>query len=211
MACCTTVTVYSVAIFAPTIINQFSPGQSPRHVQALVIPIFVAAMVGCLTTAYASDKLKHRSSFAIFGYVLIIIGASLLINQNTLSIHVKYGALYFMAVGSYISLPMLWTMLVNNLSGSYKIGFAIALEVGLGNFGGITSALVFQGKQAPLYAEGYKVVLSMSCTAASLVCIYTGALYVENKARDAGKRDHRRSDPDIDNLGDDHPDFRYGY
>ena len=211
IACCTTVTVYSVAIFAPTIIKQFDPTSSARHVQALVIPIFVAATAGCLATAYASDKLKHRSSFALFGYLLIIIGAAILINQAHVSRNVKYGALYFLAVGGYISLPMLWTMLVNNVSGSYKIGYAIAMEVGLGNFGGIASALVFQGKQAPKFDTGYKTILGMSVAAAVLVIVYTLALWTENKARDAGKRDHRLSDPDIDNLGDDHPHFRYGY
>ncbi|KAG9228987.1 putative salicylate hydroxylase [Amylocarpus encephaloides] len=130
-----------VAIFAPSIIKQLDPTASARHTQALVIPIFVAATAGCLAAAYASDKLKHRSGFAIFGYVLIIIGASILANQKHMSKNVKYGALYFMAVGGYISLPMLWTLLVNNISGSYKIGYAIAMEVGLGNFGGIASAL----------------------------------------------------------------------
>jgi hypothetical protein len=142
MACCTTVTVYSVAIFAPTIIKQFEPTSSPRHVQALVIPIFVAATAGCLSDAYASDKLKHRSSLTLFGYLLIIISDSMLINQQHVSTKMKYGSLYFMAVGGYISLPMLWTMLVDNMSGHYKIGYAIAMEVGLGNFGGIASALV---------------------------------------------------------------------
>jgi hypothetical protein len=143
--------------------------------------------------------------------MLTIIGAALLMNQDYISIHVKYGALYFMAAGSYISLPMLWTILVNNVSGSYKIGFAIALEVGLGNFGGIVSALVFQGEQAPLYSTGYKTILVMSCVAAGLVIMYTIALWHENKSRDAGKRDHRLSDTDINNLGDEHPGFRYGY
>lgn len=175
------------------------------------IPIFIAALIGCLAAAYTSDKLKHRSSFAFFGYMLTIIGAALLINQEHISTHVKYGALYFMAVGCYISLPMLWTMLVNNVSGSYKVGFAVAIEVGLGNIGGIASALIFQGKQAPSYSVGYKTVLGMSCAAAGLVVIYTLALWQENKARDAGKRNHRLSDPDVDNLGDDHPQFRYGY
>jgi hypothetical protein len=112
-----------------------------------VIPIFVAAAVGCLAAAYASDKLKHRCSFALFGHFLIIIGASILINQTHVSANVKYGSLYFMAVGGYISLPMLWTMLVNNVSGSYKTGYAIAMEVGLGNFGGIASALVFKANR----------------------------------------------------------------
>ncbi|KAH6672400.1 putative salicylate hydroxylase [Halenospora varia] len=130
-----------VAIFAPTIINQFKAGQSPRHVQALVIPIFAAASVACLTTAFASDKLKHRSAFALLGYVMSAVGAGILMNQSHVSIHVKYGALFFMGCGAYICLPMLWTMLVNNVSGSYKTGIAIGIEVGIGNFGGIASAL----------------------------------------------------------------------
>jgi hypothetical protein len=106
---------------------------------------------------------------------------------------------------------MLWTMLVNNVSGSYKTGFAVAMEVGLGNFGGIASALVFQGMQAPKYSEGYKTILAMSCVAAVLVVLYTLALWRENKARDAGKRDGRLMDPDVDSFGDDHPLFLYGY
>jgi hypothetical protein len=125
--------------------------------------------------------------------------------------NMRYGSLYFLAVGSYISLPMLWTMLVNNVSGSYKTGYAIAMEVALGNFGGIASALVFQGKQAPKFEAGYKTILGMSIAAAVLVVIYTSALVFENKARAAGKRDYRLSGPDADNLGDDHPQFRYGY
>ena len=143
--------------------------------------------------------------------MLIIIGASILIKQQDVSMNMRYGSLYFLAVGSYISLPMLWTMLVNNVSGSYKIGYAIAMEVNLGNFGGVASALVFQGKNAPRYVIGYRTILGMSVAAAGLVIIYTAALMYENKARAAGKRDHRLSGPDADNLGDDHPSFRYAY
>lgn len=139
------------------------------------------------------------------------VGAGILMNQSHVSIHVKYGALFFMGCGAYICLPMLWTMLVNNVSGSYKTGIAIGIEVGIGNFGGIASALVFQGKQAPQYKQGYKTILIMSCTAAGLVILYTAALWNENRLRDSGKRDHRLADPEIDNLGDDHPQFRYGY
>lgn len=181
MVCCTTVTVYSVAIFSPTIIAKFQPGHSARYIQALVIPIFVAAMVGTLATAYTSDKLKHRASFALLGYLLTIAGSSILVNQAQVSPNTKYGALYLMAIGSYISLPILWTILVNNVSGSHKIGIAVALQVGLGNLGGIASALVFQGKQAPLYTQGYHTILYMSIVAAGLVVVYTVGLWLENR------------------------------
>ena len=103
------------------------------------------------------------------------------------------------------------TMLVNNISGSYKTGFAVAVELGIGNVGGIASALIFQQKQAPLYLLGWKTTLGMTCSAAGLVIVYTFMLWRENKARNAGKRDHRFSSPEIDNMGDDHPEFRYGY
>ncbi len=105
----------------------------------------------------------------------------------------------------------MWTILANNVSGSYKIGFAIALEVGVGNVGGIVSAWVFRGADSPVYVEGYKIITDMTCAAIVLLCLYTGTLWVENKARDAGKRDHRLIEADVDNLGDDHPHFRYGY
>lgn len=207
----TTVTIYSVAIFAPTIINQFSVGQDPRHVQALVIPIFVAASVGTLVAAYASDHLKHRSGFAFFGYVLTAIGMLIMMNQQHVSTQVKYGALYFMAVGSYISLPMLWTIIVNNVMGANKTAYAVAMQVGIGNVGGIVSALVFKSSEAPLFKTGYTTGFALTVMAAGLLCIYTFMLWRENKARDSGKRDHLLTTKDADNLGDDHPQFRYGY
>jgi hypothetical protein len=59
--------------------------------------------------------------------------------------------------------------------------------------------------------EGYRTILGMSVAVAGLVIIYKTALVFGIKARAAGKRDYRLSEPDADNLGDDHPQFRYGY
>ena len=176
-----------------------------------MIPIFVAASFGCLLSAYCSDKLKHRASFALFGYCLTIVGLVILINQKHVPVNVKYGALYFLAVGSYISLPLLWTMLINNVLGSYKMGYASAMQVGLGNFGGLASALIFQGKMAPLFKTGYSVALGMTVLAAVLVVVYTMGLWWENKQKAAGKRDYKLTGEDRDSLGDEHPSFKFGY
>lgn len=91
------------------------------------------------------------------------------------------------------------------------MGFASAMQVGLGNFGGLASALIFQGKNAPLYKTGYAVALGMTVLAAVLVLVYTAALWWENKQREKGLRDHRLTGEDKDSLGDDHPSFRFGY
>lgn len=72
-----------------------------------------------------------------------------MMDQERHSTSVNYGALYLMASRTFFSIPMLWTMLVNNVGGSYKIGYALAVEVGMGNIGGIASSLIFPGSQAP--------------------------------------------------------------
>jgi sugar phosphate permease len=211
MFICSIVAVYSINLFAPTIVKQFDPTASVRHIQALVIPIFLASAVGTLAVSYASDKLKHRYGFAMFGWVLTLIGLVIMINQRRVSTNTKYGALYLISVGGYISVPQLWTLLVNNCSGAYKIAFAIAIEMGLGNVGGIISSMTFQGSAAPFYDVGYKVNLGLVCAAMAMATAYVGAMWWENKQREEGRRDYLLQSEEADNLGDDHPHFRYGF
>lgn len=140
-----------------------------------------------------------------------MVGLIILLKQQDVPTNVKYGGVYFLAIGSYISLPILWTMLINNILGSYKMGYGSAMQVGLGNFGGLASALIFQGKNAPLFKTGYTVALALTVLAAVLVPLYTAALWWENKQKAEGKRDYKLSGEDKDSLGDEHPSFRYGY
>lgn len=207
----TVVTLYSITIFAPSIITQFSINKTPTYVQSLVIPIFVASAIATLITAYVSDRLKHRFGFSLLGYAFTGAGLLIMMNQNSVSSNTKYGALYLMGVGSYISMPLVWTMVANNGSGVYKTAYTIGMVTGLGSAGGIISALIFQGSQAPLYSTGYHVSFGAVCIAAGATCVYVVGLWLENRARNAGKRDHRLTAADADNLGDDHPHFRYGY
>jgi hypothetical protein len=171
----------------------------------------VASAIVTLTVAFVSDRLKHRTGFALLGYAITGAGLLIMMNQQSLSSKTKYAALYLMAFGAYISMPLVWTMLANNVSGAYKTAYAIGMETGLGSVGGIISAWIFQGSQAPLYKTGYNVSFGAVCVAAFLTCVYVLGLWLENRARDAGKRDHRLTAPDADNLGDDHPHFRFGY
>lgn len=186
------------------------PDYSVKEVQALVIPIFVAASVMTLAIAYLSDKLKHRTGFALFGCFVAIIGYIVLLNQNHVSVNARYGALYLITSGSLAVLPAAWILLLNNVSGSYKVAFAIGMEIGLGNAGGFVASLAFQGKDAPYYWTGFKTTFSLMCAAAGFICLYTAGLWYENKQKRAGKRDNFLSE-DGDNLGDAHPHFIYTY
>ena len=126
---------------------------------------------------------------------------------------VRYAALYFVEAGAYISLPLLWSMMANNVSGRYKTAIATGLQIGLGNSGGIITSLVFPATQAPLYRTGFAVNLALLVMAAVLMVGFVVGLRVENGRRKRGERDYRLRLPQdqVCNLGDDHPDFRFVY
>lgn len=202
--------VYSITLFSPTIIKVLKPTYSAQQVQALVIPIFIASAITTLSIAFISDRLKHRAGLALVCCFLSIIGYIILLNQEHVSVNARYGALYLISAGSFAALPAAWILLLNNVSGAYKIAWALGVETGLGNAGGFVASLSFQANSAPYYWQGFKNTFSLMCMATFLICVYTAGLWYSNKQKRAGKRDHLLKE-EGDNLGDDHPRFFYTY
>ncbi len=126
---------------------------------------------------------------------------------------VRYAALYFVEVGAYVSLPLLWSMMANNVSGKYKIAIATGLQIGVGNVGGVVTSLIFPATEAPLYRRGFAVCLGLLVLSAVLMVGFVVGLWVENGRRRKGGRDYRFELPreEVGNLGDDHPGFRFVY
>lgn len=63
----------------------------------------------------------------------------------------------------------------------------------------------------PEYPTGFGVSLGLLWVCAIASAIFVVGVRRENKRRDAGERDWRLGGADGDNLGDDHPKFRYTY
>lgn len=202
--------MYSCTLFAPTIVQVLKPTYTPRKIQSLVIPIFIAASISTLSFAFISDKLKHRAGITLISCFIAIIGYIIILNQEHVSVNARYGALYLIASGSFAALPGAWILLLNNVSGSYKTAFAMGMEIGLGNGGGFVASLSFQSKDAPFYWSGFRTTFSLMCMAVGLICIYVAGLWYENKQKRAGNRNGLLIE-EGDNLGDAHPEFIYTY
>ncbi|KAK6206946.1 major facilitator superfamily transporter [Colletotrichum tabaci] len=146
--CFTTTTAYSVSIFSPSFVKSFRPGLDATEIQAQIVPIFVVAAVACLTTAYAADRLNHRSAFGLVGFVFTIIGYAILRRDEHENSNVTMMALYFIAFGTYITLPMIWILTMQNLQTPFQRAIGSGFVIGVGNTSSYISAWIFKIKYA---------------------------------------------------------------
>lgn len=204
-------TGYSVFFFTPTILTQL--GWTAVRAQVLSIPIYVVAAVVSLISAFLSDRLRHRYGFAMLGIFIATIGYIILLAQHTVSVNVRYFAIYLIVSGGYITQPLTLVWLANNMGGHYKRSINAAMQIGFGNCAGIIASNIYITDQKPTYPVGYGVSLGLLWLCGISCTVFFIGLMVENKNRDRGKRDDRLTLPkeEVENLGDDHPTFRFAY
>lgn len=204
-------TGYSVSFFTPTILSQL--GWTAVRAQVLSIPIYVVAAVVSLISAFLSDRLRHRYGFAMLGICVATIGYVILLAQHTVSVSVRYFAVYLIVAGGYITQPLTLVWLANNMGGHYKRSINAAMQIGFGNCAGIIASNIYITDQKPTYKIGYGVSLGLQWLCGIACTAFFIGLMIENKKRDEGKRDYRLALPkeEVENLGDDHPTFRYAY
>jgi hypothetical protein len=204
-------TGYSTSFFTPTILRQL--GWTALRAQVMSIPIYITAAIFALATAFATDSLKHRFAFTVAGCCVATVGYILLLLQHHISVGAGYMALYFITTGGYITQPVCIVWLNNNVGGHYKRAVATALQIGLGNSGGLIASNIYFASEAPLYHTGFGVSLGLLWLSGLSCCVLFTGLWVENRKRRGGHRDIRYElhQDELENLGDDHPAFRYTY
>ncbi|KAI1384363.1 MFS general substrate transporter [Hypoxylon trugodes] len=202
-------TGYATTFFMPTILREF--GWEARAAQVHTIPVYAVSAVGMVSVSYLSDRLKHRYGFIMLGCVIATIGYGILLCQGGLSSEAKYGAVFLVSLGGFVCNPIALAWLNNNVAGHWKRSFASAIQVALGNVCGIVAAVIFREDEAPRYPTGYGTAVALMWFGAIAASLLFAGLLVENKMRDAGKRDGRLTHPkeEVDNMGDYHPSFRF--
>ena len=122
-------------------------------------------------------------------------------------------AIFFVSAGAYTIQPICVAWLANNTGGHYKRSVSAAAQIGIGNIGGIIASNVFFQSEAPWYPTGYGVGLGLLLFSSLMATIMVIGLKIENGKRERGERDGRfeLDESEIENLGDDHPHFRFVY
>ncbi|KAK2466573.1 hypothetical protein APHAL10511_001435 [Amanita phalloides] len=202
--------LYGITFFLPSIIHDF--GHSTAVSELLTVPPYVTATIVLYIWAYYSDKLKMRSPFIYMGLLCLVIGYA--INLSNVPSGVKYFGTFWLVVGSYASFPGVVAWLSNNLSGQYKRGIGMALQIGIGNFSGAIACNIYRPRDAPRYILGHG--LEMMFVAIGLLCVPIAVIsYItinkrrEKMMQEALERGEELSPEEVRRLGDRSPDFRY--
>lgn len=204
-------TGYSTSFFTPTILSEL--GWTAVRAQVLSIPIYIVAAIIALATAYLTDRLRHRFAFAMFGICVASIGYIILLLQHSVPVSGRYVAIYLVMAGGYITQPITLVWLSNNMGGHYKRSISAAMQIGFGNIGGIIASNIYITDQKPRYPVGYGVSLALLWLCGIACTVLFIGLKLENNKRGRGERDGRYDLPqeEQENLGDDHPRFRFVY
>lgn len=197
----------SVVAFQPTVLNGL--GYTASAAQVHSIPIYAVAWVFAMTSAYLSDRFRQRYIFALFGTALMTIGLAIEIAQPKAS-GARYTGMFFLASGTYIVMPITVVWLAINVGKGYKRTIALGLAIPIGNCGAFISSNVFLTKETPKFHTGFSVgmAMCMMCLVA-LTVMYVG-LRLENRRRDRKEMESPLMDEEVlQDLGDQHPSFRY--
>lgn len=204
-------TGYATSFFIPTIINQM--GYTAAQSQLRAIPIFVVATATALMVAFGTDRLKHRYGFIVAGSLVGIVGYAILLNLSRVNVEVRYFAAFLITIGGYMAQPVTLAWLANQMGGHYKRSMGSAIQIGFGNLGGIVASNIFLKREAPEYTTGFGTALGFLAMTIVMATIFYVGLIWENKKRDRGERDYRyeEGEEELNNMGDDHPRFRFSY
>ncbi|KXJ92543.1 major facilitator superfamily domain-containing protein [Microdochium bolleyi] len=198
---------YAGSFFIPTILSQM--GFKSAEAQIRTIPVYIVATAMCLAAAYFADRMRHRYAFTMVGLVIAVVGYVMLLCQARLSVGAQYFALFLIMGGGFTTMPVILGWLSNTMSGHYKRSVSSAVQIAVGGLGGFIASNVFFDSEAPRFVTGYGVSLGVIVLCMVTCTVFFFGLRAENKKRDRGDRDHRLQEEDADNLGDDHPDWRY--
>ncbi|KAI5990302.1 MFS general substrate transporter [Pisolithus orientalis] len=175
------VPIYGITFFLPF-------GYNTAISQLLTVPVYVAATLFMITAAHFSDTMKIRFPFIIASEIVGLVGY--IIQITDASTGVKYFGTYLVVIGIYTGIPCVVGWLANNLHGKYKRGAGTALQVGMGNLGGIIASYIFRTQDEPRYVLGFAIEIGFLCMGMIVTAFSAYAYHRANTARIArAKRD----------------------
>ncbi|KAJ2453947.1 transporter [Coemansia sp. RSA 2336] len=193
-------------MFGPSIIE--NQGYSPQAAQALTALTNFMAFSGMASISYFAHLLHGSSNAIALSNLLTCGGFIMALFSSNSGAHMAALFLFSFASPQPAAHAPAWEMA--NLQGNTKPAMAAAITSAFGGLGPLATAFVYREQDRPRYILGHSVCLVMTILCLLVTLVLRIALNRENM-----RRDHRHqlvaelTDEEIQDLADNHPDFRY--
>ncbi|KFZ11655.1 hypothetical protein V501_04622 [Pseudogymnoascus sp. VKM F-4519 (FW-2642)] len=165
---CCDMSAASISAFTPTILKEL--GWTKSTAQVMSIPIWVVGIVFTLSASFLSGKLSIRYPFVFFGIALSLVGWAIQLAQVQPA-GVRYFALFAIASGAFMQMPILIGWLNGNLRGRPAQAVGAAVQLGIGNCANFISSNVFILGEAPKYPTGFKAGLAITAVGGGVLVV----------------------------------------
>lgn len=158
--------IYEITLALPLLIGDM--GFTGATAYVLTVPIFITACIGSVLIGIVSDKIGSRSSILIFCYFMMTAGYILVLLYKVRDTRhsVAYAGMFVAALGSFSAIPTAIAWLANNSMGAGKRSISLALQIGIGNLGGIVVSYSYDSKLL-----GAEIILGMLAVGFVLILV----------------------------------------
>ena len=194
--------------FQPTILRGI--GYTANAAQVHTIPVYCTALVFSVTCAVISERIGHRYGFVMLGFSVLCSGLAIMITLPHNG-RLRYMGLFFITSGAYLVMPMSVVWVSINVGKGYKRAVATAAVIGIGNCGSFVASNVFITREQPGFRTGFSTGMVFCGIGAAAATVYYLCCLFSNRARNK-KREISSESVDqgsLEDLGENHPDFRY--
>ncbi|CAG8681556.1 17426_t:CDS:10 [Rhizophagus irregularis] len=202
------ISVSSYQLFLPSIVHGM--GYNFVVSQLFSIPPFFCAGVSTIIVAIISDRKRTRGPIMFLTSIIGIIGYIMLLIPS-LSGPAKYVGACIVGTGLVPAVTTAVAWMANNIAGHAKRGIAAGLILMSANIGGVIASQIYREKDFPNYIFGNSIALGC-LVAATCIAVLQYFIYKtlnEKKRKDPQSFLQGKSEEEIKNLGDLHPDFMY--
>ncbi|KAI9043582.1 putative MFS transporter [Aspergillus affinis] len=210
---CQSACTYGNKFTLPTITK--SMGFSNTQAQLLTVPPYVAGAISAIGFSRLSDKFYWRMPFVVIPLCLLIIGYSILMSMDGKlgeNLGLSFFSVIIALMGLYPIHPATSSWTSNNLTPSNRRAIGLALNICIGNSGGIIGSYMFLEEEAPKYYTGFGLSLALGGSAVLLALLLELSFYWENKKKEKVSEEEvraRYSEEQLLDMGDKSPLFKY--
>ncbi|KAI8322373.1 MFS general substrate transporter [Martensiomyces pterosporus] len=203
---CANFGVNTILTFASIIVKEMGYGASAS--QAMQAAPGICGFIGIILSRYYPAWFGSHYRSSIFCSAWLIIASAVLLGVTNNGARIF--ALCMLSFGAFGNVGMGPGWLMSNVGGPTRAACAGAINVILGGLGGLCTSYIYRNKDAPRYLFGHGMNMF-----AALLCIITATvshliIRQRNHQKETNPIDiSGMTEEEINDLENDHPDFRY--